>query len=85
MTTLTDRLFPRRDRPGYLKEGRVQLSDRDAARVRCRGDVRAAFRRTHGETGVRSQGSRWRRANEVSLPFRVKIIARLLAKGQVKA
>jgi len=59
----------------YIKEGRIRLSESDARKARCRGDVRAAQRRLD-----REKDARWRRAHERALPFRMKIVERLEAE-----
>lgn len=62
-------MAPLRSLKGYLKESMKPLR---SAAVPCRGALRAAARRA-----TREVGSRWREANRVSLPHRMKIVARL--------
>lgn len=70
-TNIVPRWFYKQTR-FYLK-GANRIAESVARKVRCRGDVRAAQRRLDREAK-----SRWRQANERALPFRMKIIARII-------
>jgi len=77
--TLLDEMFPRRHRPGYVKEERTSLPPDRLRAVRCRGDIRATTRRAdrYRLRCERKGVSGWRTAHADSRPFRRRIVERI--------